>query len=93
MEYADTDPDDIANAIVEEIGRTTNYLPLGSTGAARAVAVLAQLLGPGAKPPVMILVECWSATGMPLNLSLAPHGTKCGTGSLLRRVEPHLHGA
>ena len=44
MEYATTDADDIAAAIVEEIGRVADYLPVSTDGAARAAALLAELI-------------------------------------------------
>ncbi len=44
MEYADTDPDGIAAAIVEEIDRVADYLPVSTDGAARAATLLAELV-------------------------------------------------
>jgi predicted glycosyltransferase len=44
MEFATTDPDQIAHAIVTEIGREVSYLPVETDGAARAAALVAELL-------------------------------------------------
>jgi len=44
MEFAATDPDQIAAAIVEEISRPVDYLPVPPDGAARAAALIADLL-------------------------------------------------
>jgi pimeloyl-ACP methyl ester carboxylesterase/predicted glycosyltransferase len=44
LEYDDADPDVIATAIVEELGRPRAYLPVAPDGAARAAASLAELL-------------------------------------------------
>jgi pimeloyl-ACP methyl ester carboxylesterase/predicted glycosyltransferase len=44
MEFADTGPDEIAAAIVEEISRPVDYLPVAADGAARAAGFLAELL-------------------------------------------------
>ena len=44
MDYRQTDPDQLAAAIVEEIARPADYLPVGSDGAARAAAMIAELL-------------------------------------------------
>jgi pimeloyl-ACP methyl ester carboxylesterase/predicted glycosyltransferase len=44
MEYSTTDPDQIATAIIEEISRPVDYLPVPADGAARAAALIADLL-------------------------------------------------
>jgi pimeloyl-ACP methyl ester carboxylesterase/predicted glycosyltransferase len=44
MEFGQSDPDDIAAAIVEEISRPVDYLPVATDGAARAAALIAELL-------------------------------------------------
>ena len=44
MEYAKADPDAVAAAIVEEIGRPVDYRTVRSDGARRAAAMLADLL-------------------------------------------------
>ncbi len=44
MDYRQTDPDLLAAAIVEEITRPADYLPVPADGAARAAALLAGLL-------------------------------------------------
>ena len=44
MEFASTTADDLADAIAGEIGREVDYLPVPDNGAARAAAVIAQLL-------------------------------------------------
>ena len=44
MEYATTTPDAIAGAIAEEIGRPVDYREVESGGAARAAALIAELL-------------------------------------------------
>ena len=44
MEFARTDPDDIAAAMVEELDRRVDYRPVRSDGAARAAALLAELI-------------------------------------------------
>jgi predicted glycosyltransferase len=44
MDYATSDPDDIARAIVEEIGREADYRPVETDGAARAARLIAELL-------------------------------------------------
>jgi hypothetical protein len=44
MEYQHTRPADIAAAIASEIGRHIDYLPVATDGAARAAALLAELL-------------------------------------------------
>ena len=44
MEYAQTDPDGIAAAILEEIDRVVDYLPVSTDGAARAARLLAELV-------------------------------------------------
>ena len=44
MDYAATDPDALAAAIVDEIGQPVNYRPVTADGAARAAAMLAELL-------------------------------------------------
>ncbi len=44
LDYDDTDPDHLANVIAQEIGREVAYLPVASDGAARAAALLADLI-------------------------------------------------
>jgi pimeloyl-ACP methyl ester carboxylesterase/predicted glycosyltransferase len=44
LEYSATDPDDIAATIVEEIDRVVDYAPVETGGAARAAALLAELV-------------------------------------------------
>jgi hypothetical protein len=44
MDFESTGPTDIAAAIASEIGREVNYLPVATDGAARAAAMLANLL-------------------------------------------------
>jgi pimeloyl-ACP methyl ester carboxylesterase/predicted glycosyltransferase len=44
MDYAIADPDAIAHAIADEIGRAVDYQPVATDGAARAAAMLAELV-------------------------------------------------
>jgi UDP-N-acetylglucosamine:LPS N-acetylglucosamine transferase len=44
MDYQTADPSDIAAAIADEIGRDVDYLSVATDGAARAAALLADLL-------------------------------------------------
>ena len=44
MDFETTSPADIAAAIASEIGRKVNYLPVATDGAARAAALIADLL-------------------------------------------------
>ena len=44
MDYATAGPADIADAIASEIGREVDYRPVATDGAARAAALLAELL-------------------------------------------------
>jgi hypothetical protein len=44
MDYRQTDPDQLAAAMAEEISRPADYLPVAGDGAARAAALLAELL-------------------------------------------------
>jgi hypothetical protein len=44
MDYADTDPDQLADAIAAEIGRKVDYRPVETDGAQRAADMLADLL-------------------------------------------------
>ncbi len=44
MDYETDGPPEIARAIAEEIGRTVDYLPVDSSGAARAAAVIGEML-------------------------------------------------
>jgi UDP-N-acetylglucosamine:LPS N-acetylglucosamine transferase len=44
MDYGTADPDEIAAAVVEEIGREVKYLDVPTDGAARAAALLAALV-------------------------------------------------
>ena len=44
LDYRDSPPDVIAHAIAGEIGRPVDYRPVPTDGAARAAAVIAELL-------------------------------------------------
>jgi len=44
MDYASSDPDAIAEAIAAELGRTVDYRPVPTDGAARAAGLIAELL-------------------------------------------------
>ena len=44
MDYASSDPDTIAEAIAAELGRTVDYRPVETDGAARAASLIAELL-------------------------------------------------
>jgi pimeloyl-ACP methyl ester carboxylesterase/predicted glycosyltransferase len=44
MDYAQSDPDQIADAIAAEVGRTVAYRPVDSDGAARAASLIAELV-------------------------------------------------
>jgi hypothetical protein len=44
MDYAHDGPEDIARAIAEEIAADVDYLPVAGDGAARAAALIADLL-------------------------------------------------
>ena len=44
MDYATSDPDTIAAAITDEIGRAVHYRPVETDGAARAATLIAQLV-------------------------------------------------
>jgi UDP:flavonoid glycosyltransferase YjiC (YdhE family) len=44
MDYASSDPDAIAAAITAELGRTVDYRPVETDGAARAARLIAELL-------------------------------------------------
>ena len=44
MDFETDGPPEIARAIAEEIGRTVDYLPVDTNGAARAAAVIGELL-------------------------------------------------
>jgi len=44
MEYAASDPDAIASAIADEVGRAVDYQPVETDGAARAARLIAELL-------------------------------------------------
>jgi predicted glycosyltransferase len=44
MNYATTEPDDLAQAIAHEIGRETDYRPVETDGAARAARLIVDLL-------------------------------------------------
>ncbi len=44
MDYADTDPEWLAEVIAAEIGREVDYRAVETEGAARAAALLAELL-------------------------------------------------
>jgi UDP:flavonoid glycosyltransferase YjiC (YdhE family) len=44
MDYTSSDPDAIADAIATEIGRTVDYQPVETDGAARAATLIAELV-------------------------------------------------
>jgi hypothetical protein len=44
MDFETTEPADIATAIASEIGRTVDYLPVATDGAAHAASLIADLL-------------------------------------------------
>jgi predicted glycosyltransferase len=44
LDYGDTGPDSLAQAIAEEVGRPVSYQPVETDGAARAAAYLAELI-------------------------------------------------
>ena len=44
LDYEDTGPDSLAQAIAEEVGRPVSYRPVETDGAARAAAYLAELI-------------------------------------------------
>jgi hypothetical protein len=44
MDFETAEPDVIAAAIAEEIGRSVDYLPVETDGAARAAALIGELL-------------------------------------------------
>jgi hypothetical protein len=44
LDYADLTPDALADAVAAEIGREVTYRPVTPDGAARAAALLAELL-------------------------------------------------
>ena len=44
MDFDDSPPEAIAAAIAEEIGRDVDYLPVAADGAARAAALIAEML-------------------------------------------------
>ena len=44
MDYADCNPDSLGAAMLEELGRQTHYLPVETNGAAKAAAMLAEML-------------------------------------------------
>jgi predicted glycosyltransferase len=44
VDYKDTSPETLAAAIAEEIARPVSYRPVETDGAARAAAVLAELI-------------------------------------------------
>jgi predicted glycosyltransferase len=44
LEYTDTEPESLAQAMAAEIGRPVSYLPVETDGAARAAAYLAGLI-------------------------------------------------
>jgi UDP:flavonoid glycosyltransferase YjiC (YdhE family) len=44
LDYQDTGPDSLAQAIAEEVGRQVSYRPVETGGAARAAACLAELI-------------------------------------------------
>jgi predicted glycosyltransferase len=44
LEYEDTGPDSLAQAMAEEVGHRVSYRPVESDGAARAATYLAELI-------------------------------------------------
>lgn len=44
MDYRETDPDQLAEAIAREVGRQVDYLPVETDGAARAARLIAELI-------------------------------------------------
>jgi hypothetical protein len=44
MDYSATDPDALADAIVAQVGATVDYRPVETDGAARAAAMIAELV-------------------------------------------------
>jgi hypothetical protein len=44
LDYATTDPDAIADAIAADVGRTVDYRPVATDGAARAASLIAELM-------------------------------------------------
>jgi hypothetical protein len=44
MDFADTDPDGLADAIVDTIGRPVDYRDVEADGARRAGAMIAELI-------------------------------------------------
>jgi len=44
MDFDDSPPDAIAAAIAQEIGRDVDYRPVANDGAARAAALIAEML-------------------------------------------------
>lgn len=44
LDYDQTGPDVLAQAIVDEIGRPVSYRPVETSGAARAAVILAELI-------------------------------------------------
>ena len=44
MDYATADPDTIAEALVAELARDVDYVPVPTDGAAKAAQLLAELL-------------------------------------------------
>lgn len=44
MDYRETDPDRLAEAITQEVGRQVDYLPVETDGAARAARLIAELI-------------------------------------------------
>jgi len=44
MDYADTSPDALAQAIADQVSRPVRYEPVETDGAARAAASLAELI-------------------------------------------------
>ena len=44
MDFADSDPESIAAALVEQMASTSDYLPVASDGAARASGLISELL-------------------------------------------------
>lgn len=44
MDFEDCDPDTLAAAIVEELGRSPDFLPVETDGASRAAKMIAELI-------------------------------------------------
>lgn len=44
MDFYETDPDEIATVILSDAGNPTNYRPVETDGAAKAAAMIAELI-------------------------------------------------